>query len=114
MEERDVRAAITRSLNALAALEPSNAAFGRKVGATPQNVSQWLSGSIVPPYEVLVRIADLYDVSLDTMTGRTIRLGLLPDEAEMVEAMRAMSAEGRVTLMRVARCLKMFGEKDAE
>lgn len=78
MEERDVRAAITRSLNALAALEQSNAAFGRKVGATPQNVSQWLSGSIVPPYDVLVRIADLYDVSLDTITGRPLVAGSSP------------------------------------
>lgn len=114
MGENEVRDRIRKVIEVLADSEVSRSEFGRKVGATPQNVSHWLNGGITPPIEKLVEIADAYDISLDTLTGRPQRLGLLPDEAEMVEAMRAMSAEGRVTLMRVARGLKMFGEHDAE
>ena len=114
MGENEIRASIRRWIATLAALEPSKAAFARKVGSTPQNVTHWTSGEKIPAIETIVHIADVYDMSVDTLFGRPVKKSTLsPDEDEVLEALRTMNADGRRALVAVARGLKASGEYDA-
>ena len=40
------------------------------LGIKQGRVSQWLSGKNLPSYENLVKLADLFDISMDVLTGR--------------------------------------------
>lgn len=41
------------------------------VGILNQSISQYLDGSVTPPLEKLIRLADYFDVSIDYLLGRT-------------------------------------------
>ena len=45
--------------------------FAKEMGVGQSSVNRYESGEASPPYELLVRIADYYDVSLDYILGRT-------------------------------------------
>ncbi|SDF28016.1 helix-turn-helix domain-containing protein [Sporolituus thermophilus] len=45
--------------------------FGRIFNVSKQTVSRWELGDRIPPLDVVVAIADYFDVSLDWLTGRT-------------------------------------------
>lgn len=45
--------------------------IARETGKTRQTVSQYVNGISEPGYDVLVKIADYFDVSLDYLLGRT-------------------------------------------
>lgn len=47
--------------------------LGRRVGASKQSVSNWENGNIVPPVDVLIRLADQFGVSTDYLLGREHR-----------------------------------------
>lgn len=42
-----------------------------KLGITQTNYSKYELGKVNIPVEMLIKLADLYDVSLDYLTGRT-------------------------------------------
>ena len=113
MEESEVRAVVRESIAKLAESETSKAAFARKVGATPQTVNHWLNGGMMPPLDVLVRIADAYGLSLDALLGRGGQRDLFPDEAEVVGIMRSMNGNGSKMLVTVAKAFKASGSYDS-
>lgn len=45
--------------------------IAKEVGKTRQTISQYVNGSSEPSYDVLVKIADYLDVSIDYLLGRT-------------------------------------------
>lgn len=114
MTDVEVRAAITRCIEMLVESEPSKAAFARKVGASPQTVNHWLNGGMMPPLDVLVRIADVYGVSIDALLGRGSQRELFPDESEVVETMRNMNTAGRKMVLTMVLAFKASGSYDQE
>lgn len=40
-----------------------------KIGITPTGISYWESGTAIPNYETLKKLADLFNVSIDYLTG---------------------------------------------
>lgn len=50
--------------------------LGRRVGASKQSVSNWENDNIMPSIELLVKIADFFDVSTDYLLGREYSRGL--------------------------------------
>ena len=44
--------------------------FARLVGVTKQCVSNWENDNVVPSIEMLVKIADVFNVKTDTLLGR--------------------------------------------
>ena len=114
MEESEVRGIVMKSIETLAASEPSKAAFARKVGVSPQTVNHWLNGGVMPPLDVLVRIADAYGISLDALLGRSGQRELFPDEAEVVGLMREMNAQGRRMVVTMVQAFKASGSYDQE
>lgn len=44
---------------------------GGKLGITQTNYSKYEFGKVNVPVEMLIKLADLYHVSLDYLTGRT-------------------------------------------
>ena len=44
--------------------------LGDKLGISPSNISDWENGISRPEYENLIKIADIFDVSLDELLGR--------------------------------------------
>ncbi|MGM9608690.1 MAG: helix-turn-helix domain-containing protein [Eubacteriales bacterium] len=48
----------------------SQVEFARRLGVTKQCVSNWENDNVVPSVEMLVRIADIFHVSTDSLLGR--------------------------------------------
>jgi len=49
----------------------TQAELGEKLNYSDKSVSKWERGEGVPDLQVLMRLADMYNVSLDEMTGRS-------------------------------------------
>ena len=47
--------------------------FARLIGVTKQCVSNWENDNIVPSVDMLVKIADLFKISTDSLLGRDQR-----------------------------------------
>ena len=61
----------------------SQSKFSELIGVTPQAVSKWECGQSTPDMETVCRIADILEVSLDYLVGRTYTkevLTELPDD----------------------------------
>ena len=41
-----------------------------KINTSHQNISRWESGKVLPSIDFCVKLADLYDISLDELIGR--------------------------------------------
>ena len=100
-----VREALRRSIVALADGEPSRSEFARKVGTTPQNVAHWCAGDTVPSLEKIGEIAAAYGLPIGALFDGADyeKIGLMPDEEELLKAYRELDAAGRMTLREVAR-----------
>lgn len=111
-----VRENVRGVISSLAAREPSQAAFARKVGISPQNVVHWLAGDTVPSLEKMADIAEVYGLPIGTLLEgpAAAPAELMPDEAEVVELMRSMTGAGRAMLVEVARAFKESGSYDAQ
>jgi len=46
--------------------------LGDKLGISPSNISDWENGISRPEYENLIKLADIFDVTLDELLGRKI------------------------------------------
>ena len=44
--------------------------FGRLIGVTKQCVSNWENDNVIPSIEMLVKIADVFNVTTDLLLGR--------------------------------------------
>ena len=51
----------------------TQAELARRLGVTPQTVSQYERGRINPKFETLKRIADAMDVSVDSLLDESMR-----------------------------------------
>lgn len=111
----DVREALRRNIIALAASEPSKSAFARKVGTTVQNVAHWCAGDTVPSIEKMGEIAAAYGLPIGALFDGADyeKVGLAPDEAELLDIFRALDRIGRKMLLSTARAYRESGEFDA-
>lgn len=50
--------------------------FAKLIGVTKQCVSNWENDNVIPSIEMLVKMADLFNVSTDYLLGRTERRAL--------------------------------------
>ena len=48
----------------------SQSMVAKKIGTSHQNVSRWESGKILPNIDFCIKLADLYNISLDELVGR--------------------------------------------
>lgn len=48
----------------------SQSAVANKINTSHQNISRWESGKILPSIDFCIKLADLYDISLDELVGR--------------------------------------------
>ena len=48
----------------------SQSKVAKKINTSHQNVSRWESGKILPSIDFCVKLADLYDITLDELVGR--------------------------------------------
>lgn len=48
----------------------SQTMVANKINTSHQNISRWESGKILPSIDFCVKLADLYDISLDELVGR--------------------------------------------
>lgn len=52
------------------ALEMKQEELGEKLGVSKQTVSHWETGSRKPDIDILIQMADIFNVSLDYLVGR--------------------------------------------
>ncbi len=52
--------------------ELSQQELADKLGTTQQTVARWEAGVVAPPLNAVVRLADLFDVTLDELVGRAV------------------------------------------
>ena len=57
--------------------------FGKLLGVTKQCVSNWENDNVIPSVEMLIRMADLFHVSIDFILGRSEKK--LLDVSELTE-----------------------------
>lgn len=88
----------------------SQAEIADAIGKSRQIVSQYYNGQSEPTFEVLVKIADFFEVSTDFLLGRTgdraqvptpvDSLGLTEDNVRLLEMMMLLSSSYAVPCMR--------------
>ena len=61
--------------------------FAKKLGVTKQCVSNWENDNVVPSVDMLVKIADFFKVSTDSLLGRDVA-GYI-DASKLSEEQRA-------------------------
>lgn len=108
-----VRESVRYSIISLIEQEGGPTAFARKVGATPQNVRNWVAGDSCPSIEKLGEIAEVYDVPVGSLMGDRGDVTLPPDEDELLGLYRSMSGQGKAMLLQVARSFVASGAYDA-
>ena len=48
----------------------SQSMLAKRISTSHQNVSRWESGQVLPSIDFCVKLADLYDITLDELIGR--------------------------------------------
>ncbi len=48
----------------------SQSMVAKKINTSHQNISRWESGKILPNIDFCIKLADLYNISLDELVGR--------------------------------------------
>ena len=48
----------------------SQSMVANKINTSHQNISRWESGKTLPSIDFCVKLADLYDITLDELVGR--------------------------------------------
>ncbi len=86
----------------------------RGLGTSHRNIGRWENGEVLPSSDMIIALADFFEVSADYLLGRSDDFGnvtvqsdrpaLTADEAELLECYRAIPAgEYRDTLMDTVR-----------
>lgn len=77
----------------------TQAELARRLGVTPQTVSQYERGRINPKFETLKRIADAMDVSVDSLLDESMRAQIECNTYQaLLDAMKTVSASaGKLT-----------------
>lgn len=77
----------------------TQAELARRLGVTPQTVSQYERGRINPKFETLKRIADAMDVSVDSLLDESMRAQIECNTHQaLLDAMKTVSASaGKLT-----------------
>lgn len=86
--------------------------LGDLVGVTQQAVGRWETGQAFPDTAILLRLADLFDLSVDQLLGRApkpapIEIEISPqqysnDEQALIEKYRRMKDHEKDTMHKVA------------
>ena len=73
-----------------------------RIHVTQGSISQWENGSTKPDFETLLKLADLYRISLDQLVGRnfpqdsdTLITCKASDEIDLIKAYRELSEQGQ-------------------
>ena len=86
-----------------------------KLYDSQQHYQLYESGKREPPFDVVIRIAQIYNVSLDYIAGRTNDKGGMhkntEEEAELIEKYKALSDKNKG---RVLQLLEDLTEKEQE
>lgn len=78
------------------------------LGISQQTVASWETGRTEPSNEFLRDIADVFNVSVDSLLGReNLTLSSIPqEETSLLEGFRSLTKEGKNTLMTILDALK--------
>ena len=92
--------------------ELSQRQLGDLVGVTQQAVGRWETGQAFPDTAILLKLADLFNISVDYMLGRAPQLvpscskptspNLSNDELALIEKYRKMKDDEKDTMHKVA------------
>lgn len=73
-----------------------------RIHVTQGSISQWENGTTKPDFETLIKLADLYKISLDQLVGRNFPQendALITcnasDEIDLIKTYRELSAQGQ-------------------
>lgn len=79
------------------------------VGVSPPTVSMWESGVKEPTRENLIKLADLFDVSIDYLVGRdgapAGRDSLSAEDRKLLQTFRQLNASGRSAVLATAEAM---------
>lgn len=73
------------------------------LGVIQQTYSHYETGRIVPTYKNLVKIAELYQISLDTLTGKSEQLEQSLQEQKLVQYFREMDLRDQEEIIEIAQ-----------
>lgn len=83
-------------------------ALAPKLGISPSTLGNYALGLREPDFEILVRIADYFNVSTDYLLGREDLPQKQPTEKEFIQLLRQMSPEQQELLLEQARPLVRY------
>jgi transcriptional regulator with XRE-family HTH domain len=81
--------------------------LAEKIGNVQRNVSNWENGTSEPDCETILRLADLFDVSIDELFGRNTssvrRQATAGTEYAILKSVRGLSESQKYALMQFLR-----------
>ena len=77
--------------------------LGAAIGVSESTVSLYENGKHQPDNDMLLRIAECLNVTVDYLLGRESRDVLSPIETELLSIFRRLNADGQQSLMTYAR-----------
>lgn len=94
-------------------LKISQKDFAKKLNVPPTNIYNYENGRTEPSIALLIQMANLLNVTVDYLIGRTDDFGVIKkqtpglslDEADLIENYRKCDNVGRVAISDVARSL---------
>lgn len=64
-------------------------ALAKKLDVKKSRISMWENNGVVPREDILIRLSQLYDVSIDYLLGNDAIAGCRPEEIRILEYVRA-------------------------
>lgn len=89
------------------------------IGVTQQAVGKWERARAMPDNDILLKLADFFNVSVDYLLGRSTSIqepyapGLSPDELALIEKYRRMKDNEKDTMHKVADTIAPNDEQAA-
>jgi transcriptional regulator with XRE-family HTH domain len=81
--------------------------LGQKLNLAESTISLYESGKRQPGFETLIQIADYFNVSIDYLFGRELKISnspvLTPDESALVDMFRGMDDDRREMMLNIAK-----------
>lgn len=92
--------------------------LGQKLGIAGHNIGDWERNKCEPSIEMLTKIADIFECSIDYLTGREDEFGIINKNIEITEEEKIIINEYRKLLPMYKKIIKqqleVFNESNIE
>ena len=93
-------------------LEMTQEQAAEKLGVSRQALAKWERGESLPDIENVIALADLYEVSIDSLARNLAELSDNPKDKKYMFGITRVNDKGQITLPK--KCREVFGIKSGD